>query len=81
MRKFGPARQLTALNVDWSSIYIQDAQDVSASVWKPRSRWRGLISESQVPADIGAMAAERPVYYYSNRLNQRDRPDLSEYGR
>ena len=28
--------------LDWSSIYVEDARDVIAGVWKPRSRWFGL---------------------------------------
>jgi simple sugar transport system substrate-binding protein len=42
MRKFAPTKQLTAFTVDWSSIYIKDAQDVAAGTWKAQSRWHGL---------------------------------------
>jgi simple sugar transport system substrate-binding protein len=42
MRQFAPTRQLTAFTVDWSSIYLQDAQDVIAGTWKGQSRWHGL---------------------------------------
>ena len=42
MRKFAPTRQITALTLDWRSIYVQDAKDVSAGTWKSQSRWQGL---------------------------------------
>jgi basic membrane protein A len=42
MRTFAPTRQLTALTLDWRSIYVQDAKDVLAGQWKPQSRWQGL---------------------------------------
>jgi simple sugar transport system substrate-binding protein len=42
MRKYAPVRQLTAFTLDWSSIYLKDAQDVIAGVWKPQSRWQGM---------------------------------------
>jgi basic membrane lipoprotein Med (substrate-binding protein (PBP1-ABC) superfamily) len=42
MRNFAPTRQLTALTLDWRSIYVQDAKDVAAGVWKAQSRWQGL---------------------------------------
>jgi len=42
MRKFAPTKQLTAFTIDWSSIYVQDAQDVLAGTRKPQSRWLGL---------------------------------------
>lgn len=42
MKRFAPTRQLTALTLDWRSIYLQDAKDVVAGVWKPQSRWQGL---------------------------------------
>jgi simple sugar transport system substrate-binding protein len=42
VRKFAPTRLLTSMILDWSSIYVQDARDVAAGVWKPQSRWFGL---------------------------------------
>jgi basic membrane protein A and related proteins len=42
MRKFAPTRQITALTLDWRSIYVQDAKDVSSGAWKAQSRWQGL---------------------------------------
>jgi simple sugar transport system substrate-binding protein len=62
MRKFAPTRQLTAFTVDWSSIYLQDAQDVAGGTWKPQSRWYGLKEgvikmapyADLLPADIRA---------------------------
>jgi basic membrane protein A and related proteins len=42
MRKFAPTRQLTAVTLDWRSIYVQDARDVVAGVYKAQSRWQGL---------------------------------------
>jgi basic membrane lipoprotein Med (substrate-binding protein (PBP1-ABC) superfamily) len=66
MRKFAPTRQLTAFTVDWSSIYIQDAEDVIAGTWKGRSRWQGLKDgvvrlapyADLIPADIRALLAK-----------------------
>jgi basic membrane protein A and related proteins len=66
MRKFAPTRQLTAITVDWSSIYIQDAQDVIAGVWKPQSRWQGLKEgvvkvapySDLVPPEVQALLAK-----------------------
>jgi len=42
VRKFAPTRLLTSLVLDWSGIYVQDARDVLAGVWKPQSRWYGI---------------------------------------
>ena len=42
VRRFAPTRLLTSMVLDWSSIYVQDARDVVAGVWKPQSRWFGL---------------------------------------
>jgi simple sugar transport system substrate-binding protein len=42
VRKFAPKGLLTSLVLDWSGIYVQDARDVLAGTWKPRSRWYGL---------------------------------------
>jgi simple sugar transport system substrate-binding protein len=42
IRRFAPTRLLTSLILDWSSIYVQDARDVLAGVWKPQSRWFGI---------------------------------------
>jgi simple sugar transport system substrate-binding protein len=42
VRKFAPMRLLTSVILDWSGIYLQDARDVVAGIWKPQSRWFGL---------------------------------------
>jgi basic membrane lipoprotein Med (substrate-binding protein (PBP1-ABC) superfamily) len=42
IRQFAPTRLLTSMVLDWSSIYLQDARDVLAGVWKPQSRWYGI---------------------------------------
>jgi len=42
VRKYAPTRLLTSMILDWSSIYVQDARDVVAGVWKAQSRWQGL---------------------------------------
>ncbi len=42
VRKYAPTRLLTSMILDWSSIYVQDARDVLAGVWKPQARWYGL---------------------------------------
>ncbi len=42
VRKFAPHGLLTSVVLDWSGIYVQDARDVAAGVWKPQSRWYGL---------------------------------------
>ena len=42
VRKYAPTRLLTSMMLDWSGIYVQDARDVMAGVWKPQARWYGL---------------------------------------
>jgi basic membrane protein A and related proteins len=42
VRKYAPTRLLTSMILDWSSIYVQDARDVLAGVWKPQARWYGM---------------------------------------
>jgi basic membrane lipoprotein Med (substrate-binding protein (PBP1-ABC) superfamily) len=42
LRRFAPSRQLTAVTLDWRSIYVQDARDVVAGVYRGQSRWQGL---------------------------------------
>jgi simple sugar transport system substrate-binding protein len=42
MRPFAPNKELTAYTIDWTGIYVKDAQDVLAGTWKPQSRWMGL---------------------------------------
>jgi basic membrane lipoprotein Med (substrate-binding protein (PBP1-ABC) superfamily) len=42
LRKFAPTRQLTAVTLDWRSIYVQDARDVLRGSYKAQSRWQGL---------------------------------------
>jgi basic membrane lipoprotein Med (substrate-binding protein (PBP1-ABC) superfamily) len=42
VRKYAPTRLLTSMILDWSGIYVQDARDVLAGVWKPQARWYGL---------------------------------------
>jgi basic membrane protein A len=66
VRKYAPTRLLTSMILDWSSIYVQDARDVLAGVWKPQSRWYGLkegvvklapYAES-MPAETRALVAK-----------------------
>jgi basic membrane lipoprotein Med (substrate-binding protein (PBP1-ABC) superfamily) len=42
VRRYAPTRLLTSMILDWSGIYVQDARDVLAGVWKAQSRWYGL---------------------------------------
>jgi simple sugar transport system substrate-binding protein len=42
VRKYAPTRLLTSMILDWSGIYMQDARDVLAGVWKPQARWYGM---------------------------------------
>ena len=42
VRKYAPTRLLTSMILDWSGIYVQDARDVLAGVWKPQARWYGM---------------------------------------
>ena len=66
MRKFAPTKQLTAFTIDWTSIYLQDARDVAAGTWKPRSRWLGLKDgvvkmapyADGIPPDVRALLAK-----------------------
>jgi simple sugar transport system substrate-binding protein len=66
MRKFAPTKQLTAFTVDWSGIYVKDAQDVAAGVWKPQSRWQGLKEgvvkmapyADLIPSEVRALLAK-----------------------
>ena len=66
MSKFAPTKQLTAFTVDWSSIYVKDAQDVLAGTWKPQGRWQGLKEgvvkmapyAAAIPADVRAILAK-----------------------
>jgi basic membrane lipoprotein Med (substrate-binding protein (PBP1-ABC) superfamily) len=66
LSKFAPTRLLTSLLLDWSGIYVQDARDVVAGVWKAQSRWYGLKEgvvkmlpyAAAVPADVKAVLAK-----------------------
>jgi len=66
IRKYAPTRLLTSMILDWSSIYVQDARDVVAGVWKAQSRWYGLKEGTvrmaayadAVPADVKALLAK-----------------------
>ncbi len=42
LRQFAPTRQLTAVTLDWRSVYVQDARDVIAGGYRGQSRWQGL---------------------------------------
>ena len=42
VRKYAPTRLLTSMILDWSGIYVQDAREVLAGVWKPQARWYGM---------------------------------------
>jgi basic membrane lipoprotein Med (substrate-binding protein (PBP1-ABC) superfamily) len=42
MRSFGPTKNLTSFTLDWSSVYVQAAEDVQAGSWKSDVRWQGL---------------------------------------
>lgn len=63
VRKYAPTRLLTSLMLDWSSLYVQDAKDIVAGVWKPQSRWHGLKEGvvrlspylESIPADTRAL--------------------------
>jgi simple sugar transport system substrate-binding protein len=76
MSKFGPTKQLTAFTVDWSSIYIKDAQDVAAGAWKPQSRWQGLKEgvvkmapyAAAIPGDVRALLAKAEADIVSGAL-------------
>jgi simple sugar transport system substrate-binding protein len=66
MRMFAPTKQLTAFMVDWASIYLQDARDVIAGVWKPQARWQGLKEgvikmapyAEAIPPDVRSLLAK-----------------------
>ena len=76
MRRFAPTRQLTALTLDWRSIYVQDAKDVIAGVWKAQSRWQGLKEgvvtmapyADSLPADTRALLAKNEAAIKSGAL-------------
>jgi simple sugar transport system substrate-binding protein len=63
MRRFAPKMQLTSFTIDWSGIYVKDAEDVLAGTWKPQARWMGLKDgvvkvapySDLVPADVRAL--------------------------
>ena len=62
MKKFAPKTHLTALTLDWSSIYVGAAEAVSAGNWEPAVKWKGLADgvvgispySSAIPADVRA---------------------------
>jgi basic membrane lipoprotein Med (substrate-binding protein (PBP1-ABC) superfamily) len=65
VRKFAPTHLLTSMILDWSSIFVQDARDVAAGVWKPQARWFGLKEgivkmapyAQAMPQDVRALLA------------------------
>jgi simple sugar transport system substrate-binding protein len=42
LRGFAPTRQITSVMLDWSSVYVAEAEAVAAGTWRPQSRWQGL---------------------------------------
>lgn len=44
MTDFAAGRQLTAIVLDWSSVYVEAAQAVVAGDWQPQQRWSGLAT-------------------------------------
>jgi basic membrane protein A and related proteins len=44
MAGYAAGRQLTAIMLDWSSVYLEAAQAVVAGDWQPRQRWSGLAT-------------------------------------
>jgi len=65
LRSFAPTRQITSVMLDWSSIYVAEAEAVAAGTWRPRSRWQGLKEgvvrlapvSDLVPADVKTLMA------------------------
>ncbi len=62
MTDFAAGRQLTAIVLDWSSVYEQAAQAVVAGDWQPQQRWSGLATgvitmapyNTAIPAEVRA---------------------------
>ena len=60
MTEFAPKTHLTALTLDWSSIYVAAAEAVAAGKWKSAVKWNGLADgvvgispySSAIPADV-----------------------------
>jgi basic membrane protein A and related proteins len=44
MTGFAAGKQLTAIVLDWSSVYVGAAQAVVAGTWQPQQRWSGLAT-------------------------------------
>jgi basic membrane protein A and related proteins len=44
MTGFAAGKQLTAIVLDWSSVYVEAAQAVVAGGWQPQQRWSGLAT-------------------------------------
>jgi simple sugar transport system substrate-binding protein len=67
LRAYAPTRQLTSVLLDWSSIYVSEAEAVAQATWQPQSRWQGLTEgvvglapwADPVPAEVRALVASR----------------------
>jgi basic membrane protein A and related proteins len=44
MTGFAAERQLSAIVLDWTSVYVEAAQAVVAGDWQPQQRWSGLAT-------------------------------------
>jgi basic membrane protein A and related proteins len=44
MAGFAAGKQLTAIVLDWTSVYVEAAQAVVAGDWQPQQRWSGLAT-------------------------------------
>ena len=66
LKNFAPTRQITSVMLDWSGVYVAEAEAVAAGSWKPQSRWQGLKDgvvklapvAAAVPAEIKALLAK-----------------------
>jgi simple sugar transport system substrate-binding protein len=73
---FAPTRQITSVMLDWSSVYVAEAQAVAAGTWKPQSRWDGLKAgvvklapvADTVPAEVKAALAKAADDVASGRV-------------
>jgi basic membrane lipoprotein Med (substrate-binding protein (PBP1-ABC) superfamily) len=64
LSSYAPKKLITSMVLDWSSIYLQAAQDVLAGGWTAEDRWLGLAAgvvkmapyNVSVPAEAAALA-------------------------
>ncbi len=77
MRIYGPTRQLTAYMMDWSSIYVNAAQEVASGTWKSAALWQGLKEgvvrlapyAQAIPADVIALLADKEAAIKAGTLH------------